>query len=332
MFQEPKRPIIFVVGAGASVDFNFPVGSQLATSILAKLDKEFSESAVQETMGPLRTALEAIGFSEGHRDAARQLRIGFGPGESIDQFLFRRKADSLVRELGLMAIADVILECERNSILSHFDLGDFEKSLNAKRMTENSWPSVLLDKIIGVRSPDEINPELFSQIGFVIFNYDRCVEQVFFHQLHRRHNLTTERALAIVRSIPMLHVYGVLGDPFDGSVPFGAPSVELTSVARGLQTYHEDITDSDRHAKLAVMMKDAEKVCFLGFGFLEANFARLFPDREESEKVLYGTSMGAEHSSIFNRVESVTHNRFSPEGCTPFIRNYGDEFLRPALF
>lgn len=332
MTHEIARPIVFVVGAGASADFQFPVGSELAMGILNKLDLEFSESAEQPTKGPLRMALDSMGFTDGHRAAARQLRIGMGPAESIDQFLFRRKTNSTVRELGLMAIADIILECERNSVLNKFDLDNFESSLNAKRMTENSWPSVLLDQIIGTRGPDEIGPELFSDIGFVIFNYDRCVEQVLFHQLHRRHDLTTERALEVVRSIPMLHVYGVLGDPFDGSVPFGASSVELASVARRLQTYHEEITDTDRQAQLDKMMSDAEKVCFLGFGFLEENFVRLFPDRAVGSKQLSGTSVGAESSPTFRFAQSTPGSDFSPDHCTPFIRAHADNILHAGWF
>jgi hypothetical protein len=323
-----EREIAFVIGAGASVDFGFPIGAELANEIRRSLDTEFSESAGNQECGPLRLALNTLGFKDGHQDAARQLRAGMGMGESIDQFLFRRRTSPMVRDLGLMAVAQVILDCERRSILSQFDLNNFERSLSALRATSNSWPVILLDQLIETRGPEEINEELFSQISFVIFNYDRCVEQIMFHHLHRRHHLEAERALGIVRSIPMLHIYGVLGDTFDGPVPFGAASADLFSVARGLQTYHEEISDVHRQAKLTKIMSQAQKVCFLGFGFLPENFARLFPENETRGKQLSGTMMGCQDSVAFNIAQRSDGSSFRTGNCTVVLREFGAELLR----
>jgi hypothetical protein len=268
--------------------------------------------------------LLAAGAREGHLDAARELRAGIGPGVSIDEFLFRRRTRPVVRELGMMAVAEVILEAERGSNLNQFDLFNFERSLNALRTTENAWPVVVLDVLIGDKSPHEITASLFEGVSFVIFNYDRCVEHVLFHHLRLRHSIPADEARQIVQSIPMLHIYGVLGDPFDGPVPFGASSVELDAVAKRLQTYHEDITDTDRQASVSTLMGHAEKVCFLGFGFLPANFERLFPDNQIGTPQLWGTAVQCEGSRSFTLAQASPGSQFASCNPTEFLRTHGE--------
>jgi hypothetical protein len=232
MVKQARRKIVFVVGAGASFDFGFLTGSELASSIRNKIDNEFEESFGRSSNSPLQRAFEASGTKEELDKAARALRSGLGPGQSIDQFLFLRRTNKVVRELGMIAIAEVILEAERQSQLSKFDADDFGKSLAAQRATQNGWPVVLMDLLADGKQPHEVDEILFQDVAFLIFNYDRCVEQLLFHHLRMRHDVSENKALSIVRSIPMLHIYGVLGDPFEGPVGFGASEVELVQWPR----------------------------------------------------------------------------------------------------
>jgi hypothetical protein len=328
MTSASGRKVLFVIGAGASVDFGFPLGADLAVRIQGRLDTEFGEFNVLASKGALRSTLEAAGFSDEQRDAVRQLRAGMGMGESIDRFLFRRRTNRVVRDLGIMCVADIILESERDSVLGGFSPNDYEASLRTLRLTLNSWPAILLDHIIGNRGPEEINEGLFENVGFLIFNYDRCVEQTFYNHIFRRHALPPAVSLSIVRSIPMLHVYGFLGDPFDGSVPFGAETVDLISLAQKLQTYHEEIEDREIQARLQYMVGAAEKVCFLGFGFLEENYSRIFPDGDQGERQLFGTVIGSEALPLVQKLMLVSGNHFGSGNCTQFLRDSGAGILR----
>ena len=233
----------------------------------------------------------------------------------------------------MMAVAEVILEAERTSPLSNFDRQQFERNVNALRVNENSWPAVLLNLLIGdERGPDEIDESVFDGISFLIFNYDRCVEQLLFHFLRWRHGLPERLVLEIIRAIPMLHIYGVLGDAFDGPVPFGASSVELASVAKQLQTYHEEITDRHRQGWVSAMMARAEKVCFLGFGFHPTNFERLFPGNELHAKQLWGTAMHCEGSPSFQLAKASEGSQFANCNPTAFIRDHGEALLNGEWF
>lgn len=325
------RHTLFVIGAGASRDFGFPTGAELASSIQNKVDVEFAETAGRAAAGPLSAAFLANTEPEVAKSAARALRAGIGPGESIDQFLFRRRTRPEVRELGMLAIADIILEAERSSKLNEFDLDDFDRSVGALRSNQNGWPAVLTDLLIGGRGPHEIDEGLFENVAFLIFNYDRCVEHLMFNHLHFRHDVPAEGAVAIIESIPTVHIFGVLGDPFHSSVRFGASSVELASVAKRLQTYHEQIADAERQAAVAAVMSEAERVCFLGFGFLPANFERLFPSNTIGNRLLCGTSMGAQWSPAFRLAESTPNSDFADLNPTMFLRERGSRLLEPPF-
>ncbi|MDQ2859329.1 MAG: hypothetical protein M3T55_01080 [Pseudomonadota bacterium] len=332
MIEPAKRKIVFVIGAGASSDFGFPTGPELAISIRNRIDAEFQESFGRSSDSPLQRAFEASGDEGERAKAARVLRSGLGPSQSIDQFLFLRRTNKVVKELGMIALAEVILEAERLSQLSKFDVEDFEKSVAAQRATQNGWPVVLMDLLANEKQPHELDQILFQDIAFLIFNYDRCVEQLLFHHLRMRHDIPDDRSLEIVRSIPMLHIYGVLGDPFRGPVRFGASEVELGSVAKEIQTYHEDFTDSARQRAIDDLMRDAEKICFLGFGFLPANFVRLFPNNDVGRGQLWGTARGCEWSQSYQLAKATEGSVF--EDCNPaqFLRTHGEALLTAPWF
>jgi hypothetical protein len=319
---------VFVVGAGASADFGFPTGSDLANSIRSLIDEEFQEVFGRPPDTPLRRAFANSGTEVEREAAGRSLRAGIRPGQSIDQFLFVRRTNPVVRDLGTIAIAEVILTAERNSQLSHFSIDQFETSLAAQRVTQNGWPVILMDILVGDKQPHEIDETTFQDVAFLIFNYDRCVEQLLFHHLRLTHELSEERALAVVRSIPMLHIYGVLGDPFEGPVGFGASDVELGRVAQDLQTYHEDIADTARQTAVDELMRNAEKVCFLGFGFLPANFERLFPRNEIGSRQLWGTARGCEGSPAFQAANASEGCLFANVNPTEFMRAHGEALLK----
>ena len=321
-----RRKIVFVIGAGASADFGFPVGEQLANQIQNRLDMEFHNSRGDSKSGTIKASLEQIGISD-YEDAIRQLRAGIGPGESIDQFLFRRRTNRKVRDLGMMTLADVILEAERKSPLMQFNIDNFEASLNAQRVTNGSWPAIVLDAIIGIRSPDEISKTIFSDIGFAIFNYDRCVEHSLFHHLYLRHDLPLSRAEDIVRSITILHVYGVLGDLWDGALPFGAESTSLASLAGLLRTYHEELDDVEHEQSLRELLDNAEKVVFLGFGSHPNNLQLLFPKYDFHNAQLWGTTKGCASSDTFSKISSVEGSTFEDINCAAFIRRFGADIL-----
>jgi hypothetical protein len=329
MDNTSHRKIVFVIGAGASAEFGFPVGSGLAQAIQAQLDHEFGPGADGQGSGPLATTSRQLGLSDDQRlDAINQLRFGIGPGESIDLFLFRRRVSQAVRSLGMVALAHVILDHERRPPLANFKLDDNESSLVATRQTLGSWPAHLLDGIIGQRAGKEITPQLFGDIGFAIFNYDRCVEHALFHILHRRHHLPIDHAREIVQSIPMVHIYGVLGDPWRQAVPFGAENAPLSTIVTGLRTYHEELGDSVHEQRIREMMDHAAKLVFLGFGFHPNNVDLLYPTGTHPPTAVFGTTMGVNPgSSQVKRISPGGHALWQPVGCAEFISSARSRIL-----
>jgi len=125
----------------------------------------------------------------------------------------------------------------------------------------------------------------------------------------------------------MLHVYGVLGDPWEGSKPFGTQNAHLASIATELRTYHEEFDNAEHERKIRELLGTAEKVIFLGFGFHPNNLQLLFPNYEFHDTQLWGTSMGCENSESFARAQRTQGSRFESVNCTDFLRNVGVAIL-----
>jgi hypothetical protein len=330
MERDEKRKFVFVVGAGASCDFGFPLGATLATEIEKRLDLEFNENGgVGPHPTPILAALGSSRDSDEYRKAARQLRGGIGINESIDQFLMKRRRNPHVRDLGLMTLAHVILDGERNSNFMGYNRTDWERSLSARRSTNMSWPAILMEHFIGDLSPEDICAETFSDAAFVIFNYDRCVQQSFLYRLQIKHDLSFEAALEIVHSIPMVHVYGTLGE-IDGSVPFGAQDAPLADISRTLRTYHDGVVDEAHASRICSMINGAERIIFLGFGFHPENVKLLF-NKGMPKAQMCGTSKGCLPIGPFKEISEQPGSAFSDCNPTDFLMNHGFRLMTQPL-
>jgi hypothetical protein len=109
--------LVFVVGAGASLDFgsSMPIGGDLAQRIEAALNEEFRPNP--SNLGPIKKALKksSLGFHAEHLHAADVIRNSIGFASSIDDLLngwTDLPATALVAKL---AIADQILKAENQS-------------------------------------------------------------------------------------------------------------------------------------------------------------------------------------------------------------------------
>jgi hypothetical protein len=98
---------------------------------------------------------------------------------SIDNFIDAHRDDERVKLCGKLGIALAILKAERHSklflnqyhrdSLNHHGLGDTWYSRFFQLLTQN----VANDKI----------EDIFKNIAFITFNYDRCIEQFLFYSL-----------------------------------------------------------------------------------------------------------------------------------------------------
>lgn len=99
-----KRQTLFIVGAGASAEVNFPVGTQLARTIGAKMDIRFEHGSEPIGTGDhdLYSHLVHSRTREGDQffRAAGRIREGLPFAQSIDDFLDQHRTDQYVNLYG----------------------------------------------------------------------------------------------------------------------------------------------------------------------------------------------------------------------------------------
>jgi hypothetical protein len=174
------RPLVFVLGAGASKDFgdSMPIGSTLAFNIEQQINKEFSQGAAD---GPIKTAIMRSpgGLSGAHTNAANRIRNSLFAQPSIDDLLNEWRESPEMLEVGKVAIANAILEAERKSVLGPSASGDQDKGYAAIANLRDCWMAYLLRNLQSGFNRRELE-QVFSNVGFIIFNYDRCIEQYLY--------------------------------------------------------------------------------------------------------------------------------------------------------
>ena len=133
--------------------------------------------------------------------------------------------------------------------------------------------------LIAGRTLDDIE-KLFQNVSFVVFNYDRCLEGFLMQAVTGYYHVSTEVARTLIAGINIVHPYGKVGDlPWQGgvSVPFGGgDGLNLLEIAREIRTFTETV-DTGVAAKIKSMVREADTIAFLGFGFLEQNMSLLSP-------------------------------------------------------
>ncbi|UZE46992.1 hypothetical protein ONR75_18480 [Rhodopseudomonas sp. P2A-2r] len=295
-----KRNTVFVVGAGASKEFDLPVGSELALSISDKLNVKFDDWG-QKIIAGDRPLFENLSRSNRgnnltYQKAAWLIRDGIVLAHSIDDFLDVHKDNATVVQYGKAAIAKCILEAEASSKLY------FKANSNARETVNFAGASttwlVKLMRLLGRQLPHSQRAEIFNRCSFVVFNYDRCIEHFFTNALTRMYDIRPEEAEEIVSKAKIEHVYGspgTLGSATVGNLvtPFGADRADYAGIGlASIKTYTESV-ESDRVRSMVV---DSEAVVFLGFAFHDQNMKLLAADGSLKPKAFLGTGFGISES------------------------------------
>lgn len=261
-----KTRTVLVLGAGSSIDFGFPSGPGLLERVLQDLRR--SDSTI-------KPVLSTLGFADALiQDFAKTLRMARTP--SIDSFVEHR-TDFL--EIGKACIACGLIP--RESWPALFKIGG------------RSW----YDYLLGLLTDQ--GPEHFSanKLAIVTFNYDRSLDYYLFTTLQNRWHLSTEECARLLRSVPVVHVYGQLGklpELAEGEGrPYGASLTEAAvreSVA-AMEILHEAKKDSPRLRQAIGLLSSADRVIFLGFGYHPTNLDRLAVS-DLINRDVYGSAFG----------------------------------------
>jgi hypothetical protein len=244
---------VFVLGAGASFPYGFPLGSQLKRLVL-ECYKDAKPHAVHlynttsfdtAAAGEFINALQYSGLS------------------SVDAFLERRPQ---FLDIGKATMGIELL---------------IKESVSDLWKEQENWLTYLYANHMVGSSVEEFADNCVS---FVTFNYDRVVEHFFHTSLMSTFGKGIEETGKIVEQIPVIHLHGRLGflpwQNTQGVVPYGAPTIDkqvMDTLLNEIKVVHEDITDvrDKEFTRAKELLAEAERVYLLGFGFGARNVERL---------------------------------------------------------
>lgn len=285
-----NRKTLFVIGAGAGVDVDLPVGRDLALEI-SKRTKVVVDHYWRIGQGTADDHL-ALSFFERSRPNSNEtlkafhlIHNGILLANSIDDFLNVHENSLEVVQVGKAAIVRCILYKERRSKL-FVDPSNIYNKLNIDGI-HKSWFVRFMQVLAPGRKVPDVE-RVLDDVSFINFNYDRCLEQFLIHGLHLLYGIPKQRAIEIVGKADIIHPYGTVGSL--ESVPFGGNEetrLDYSELANGIKTYTERVEEEKTLDKIHQAINRADALVFLGFAFHKQNMELLFNSFVKTRKTRY---------------------------------------------
>lgn len=319
-----ENKVVLILGAGASMPYGFSSGAELKN----KVQDLGGNSAFQDSFFPGK-------FDKKLFESFR-IELAQSPFMSIDAFLEARHADYL--QIGKHTIAYLLMSHESPDIF-------LPRCIDAKE----DWYRYLFNLMLS----DGLDSFRQNNLSIITFNYDRSFEFYLIRGLMANYKLPFGEAKTLLESIPIVHVYGKLGELSDDDsekdsrafepictpklVERGAGGIKIISE---ISTDHQS-PDMQGFSIARGLFMDADHLVFLGFGFHPANVTRLtigaiLSDEDKDRILISGTTMGLTDSEFDVRVQplfileniGIAKLEKHDSDCLNFIRNNLNIFVR----
>jgi len=283
-----------------------PVGDTLKGIIASKLDMREGGSWDEFGDRHLIQALvdKARGGSYGANmrrfsQAAQSLKNAMPQAISIDNYLHTHSNDADIVMLGKMGIAASILEAEFDSQIKKNSHGYDIDFLNLPDSWHNTFCKMLTENV----KRDGLD-NLFENVTFITFNYDRCIEHYLVMWLKSYMRISYEEACELCKRLTIFHPYGQVGKlPWqaeDGvGVPFGAPldQYNIANTASQIRTFTERVDDDPILNPMRRVIQGASRLVYLGFSFGLMNMELMQMDTPGTYKTVMATTLGMSESN-----------------------------------
>lgn len=253
---------VLILGAGASVPYGFPSAQKLKDLICHDLPSKLAN-----------TGIDAAKFALFKSSLRRSGCL------SVDSFLESRPEYA---EVGKAAIAATLLPMEQTGeLFDKWDTVRLKPSISQDYLRNWPWYDFLLGVLCdGVK---------FSAVGdnklsVITFNYDRSLEHYLFTAVKNRYGESDHECAEAISRIPIVHVYGSLGrlEWQEGSdeantVPYDSKgeAKHILTAARSIEILREGNEGTPAFVLARQLIKSAQRVYVLGFGYHPVNMERL---------------------------------------------------------
>jgi hypothetical protein len=298
---------VFVVGAGASREAGLPTGAELKRVIAEKMNFIFDSKSDGLKSGDRNVYDALMVYANAERrywpEVMRHVQWisdAMPQAISIDNFLDAHRTNSELELCGKLGIAQAILEAEANSLLKFDPMR--RQRFEPRKLSDTWYEKFFMLLSEGVRA-DNLE-SLFSNISFIVFNYDRCVEYFLYHSICTYFGLSEEDAAALVNTVNISHPYGTVGklswqgtstNTSFGVIPSPQHLLEITSQ---IKTFTERVEDEPTRNAMRQKVQEADTLVFLGFAFHPLNLELIGPEEKSVARRLFATRLGISESDL----------------------------------
>lgn len=148
-----------------------------------------------------------------------------------------------------------------------------------------------------------------NKLSVVTFNYDRSFEHFLVTALMAGHGKSREEVLSVLKDIPIIHVYGKLGElPGQGdsqrSYNTSATPEAIEIAMKGIRIVSENADHSAQFSNAHELISVADEIVFLGFGYHRENVERLELEKHlPAPARVIGTVVGFTQSEFYENVK-----------------------------
>ena len=262
------NPTVLVLGAGASADYGFPLGYTLVVQICAGLSSVDSN---------LYKQLLSCGFTTDEIEGFRRA-FELSAQLSIDTFLERRPE---FLEIGKATIACCLIPHEDETRFYRRD----------RRGGSYRWYEYLFSRMTATKEDFSGN-----QLSILTFNYDRSFEHFLYLALKNSYGLADDEAAKLLQSIPIVHLYGKLGElPYlsSGSGRHYRQQISREIIQlciKAIKIVHEGAENAEEFKTACELLGKVKTICFLGFGYHPDNVRRLRLNELNQSPQIIGTA------------------------------------------
>jgi hypothetical protein len=322
------KKTVFILGSGASRPYgvmenttsrriirNYPTGRELYNRVR---DYDSHYGNLLEAFGGESAFYQKYdedfhSYVDGFVQLVNKADVG-----SIDFFINENKKYT---KLGKMLIAMMLIDCEDENGLYH-DNAD-------------NWYRYLVELIRAPRYEQMFD----NNVSFATFNYDRSLELYLYNHFSSLYSSRgKDDVMKLFNNYKIHHLYGDIGLlPFQstGEMKTFKYSLNDQMVARyndavnSIHLIDEDRTTAEFEV-LNKMLKNAELVCFLGFGFDEVNLKKIEEGSLLGKQVLYSgyrlpEQKNSEMHDYFMRMKASVPNfseKYNDMEIVSFLKKY----------
>jgi hypothetical protein len=258
-FDINNEPTVFVLGAGASNPYEFPLSDQLKSIIL-------SDRSMSIDNRILTQCLTEQGYNETKIKLFKEA-LQYGDYGNIDLFLERKTS---FRVLGAYFIAHAVAKKENHESL----------------FTHHDWYTILYNLLSLESDSDEIPP-----LNIVTLNYDRSVEHFLSRYLdYNCPDQFVDSGKRKLTKMRIVHAHGSIGR-YD-TVPYGNAGKDASSLheaAGSIRIVSDSMESSLDFQEAEKLIGSARNVVFIGLGYNKITLERLLRRTQIDQVRLFGT-------------------------------------------